>query len=284
MLVFEMFEQDKELTLIDALGDFLPLAVKHLNLTTLPKIKFNNTTKHGEQASFGMYVPDDDCIMLVIANRQPVDILRTLAHELVHCQQRNNGRIDDESGRTGSPIEDEANAEAGVIIRNFAKQHPQYLSLKPVLLSESRLVEKKRKRKSKSKKTKRAAYSGGYYGYYWGGGESGSAGDGAGGESIHESLGKSTLVGALAAALSMVPTPSMAEPSDAATALNIYRSINRYKDYDSAALEGEANQELMNILRTIEGRPNQSQLLPIIKRMINSESDQDAGDLGDQYQ
>jgi len=177
MVLVEMFDQSKEITLVDALGDFLPMAVEYLKLESLPRIKFNNTTKHGEQASFGMYMPDDDCIMLVVANRQPVDILRTLAHELVHCQQRNHGRIDDESGRTGSPIEDEANAEAGVIMREFAKQHPQYLSMPPVLLPEKSIVERKRKRK----KTKhRAAYSGGYYGYYWGGGGSGSSGDASG--------------------------------------------------------------------------------------------------------
>ena len=65
--------------------------------------------------------------------------------------------------------------------------------------------------------------------------------------------------------------PAAAEPSDAAKALGIYRTVNRYKDYNSAALEGEANQELMNILRAIQGHPNQSKLLPIIKKMITSD-------------
>jgi hypothetical protein len=69
----------------------------------------------------------------------------------------------------------------------------------------------------------------------------------------------------------MVPVPAEAEPSDAAKALGIYRTINRYKDYDRAALEGEANQELMNILRSIQGHPNQSKLLPIIKKMITTD-------------
>jgi hypothetical protein len=90
-------------------------------------------------------------------------------------------------------------------------------------------------------------------------------------KNMQESLGRTALVGMLAAALSMVPAPAQAEPSDAAKALGIYRTINRYKDYNSAALEGEANQELMNILRSIQGHPNQSKLLPIIKKMITSD-------------
>jgi Zn-dependent peptidase ImmA (M78 family) len=49
------------------------------------------------------------------------DILRTLAHELVHRKQEEDGRLDINSGKTGSPIEDEANAMAGILLRNFGK-------------------------------------------------------------------------------------------------------------------------------------------------------------------
>jgi len=49
------------------------------------------------------------------------DILRTLAHELVHRKQEEDGRLTPTSGETGSPIEDEANAMAGVLLRNFGK-------------------------------------------------------------------------------------------------------------------------------------------------------------------
>ena len=189
MYLYEVFENDKNLTLIDALGDFLPLAVEYLQLSALPKISFNNQTQYSEQASFGMYQPDEDCIYLVIANRQPVDILRTLAHELAHAKQREENRIEDNSGETGSPIENEANAAAGVIMRHFAKQYPQYLLLKPILLPESVVTEKKRKRKKT--KSSRRPYSS-YYGYYWGGvnnsTEHGSVGSDGGGESVNEAV------------------------------------------------------------------------------------------------
>jgi hypothetical protein len=49
------------------------------------------------------------------------DILRTLAHELVHRKQDEDGRLDITSGETGSEIENEANAQAGILLRNFGK-------------------------------------------------------------------------------------------------------------------------------------------------------------------
>jgi hypothetical protein len=41
------------------------------------------------------------------------------------------------AGRQVVLIEDEANAEAGVIMREFNKQFPQYMELKPIVLPEA---------------------------------------------------------------------------------------------------------------------------------------------------
>jgi hypothetical protein len=51
------------------------------------------------------------------------DILRTLAHELVHHMQNLNG--DELNGDDGSGIENEANAMAGVIMREFGRENPE---------------------------------------------------------------------------------------------------------------------------------------------------------------
>lgn len=263
MNLFEMFEQDlpPEPTFITALKDFLPMCVKQLGLTKLPKITFQKDVEQGHVASFGSYDADTDTIILVIHNRQPVDILRTLAHELVHARQREEDGIQPGDGQTGSPIENEANAGAGIIMRLFAKQYPQYLSLPAVAVPNQ--LEEKRKRKKKSKPR---GY-GGYYGYYWGGGTNSDSGSDGGGESMYEGLGKSAVVAALAAALA---APAQAEPSDGAKALGLIRSISHYKQYNQAGWEAEANQELMNVLRAIQGHPNQSKILPILKRAAGS--------------
>jgi hypothetical protein len=54
-------------------------------------------------------------------NRNLADILRTLGHELVHHKQNLDGKINAQSGITGSDEENEANAKAGVLLRKFGK-------------------------------------------------------------------------------------------------------------------------------------------------------------------
>jgi Zn-dependent peptidase ImmA (M78 family) len=132
--LFEELEGPPEPTLIDALRDFLPLAVKHLELKKLPKIKLLDEIETEHMPSFGKFSNDDRTIHLGIKNRHPNDILRTLAHEMVHYAQGEHGQLEADSGATGSPEEDQANAEAGVIMREFNQQFPQYMELKPIML------------------------------------------------------------------------------------------------------------------------------------------------------
>jgi len=53
------------------------------------------------------------------------DILRTLAHELVHRKQNELDPLGKEDGKTGSPVENEANAAAGVLLRKFGEYRPE---------------------------------------------------------------------------------------------------------------------------------------------------------------
>jgi hypothetical protein len=71
--------------------------------------------------SFGGYSPSEKNIYIVGANRNLADVLRTLAHEIVHHKQNVDGRLNDKSGETGSEHENEANAIAGVLLRNYGK-------------------------------------------------------------------------------------------------------------------------------------------------------------------
>lgn len=138
MILYEMFEKGKELTFIDALRDFLPLAIEHLKLESLPKIKLAKNLSDTHVPTFGRFENDSEEITVNIENRHPNDILRTLAHELVHYAQGTRGMLDDDSWHTGSPEEDEANAEAGVIMRQFNTEFPEYLKLEPVMLPEGK--------------------------------------------------------------------------------------------------------------------------------------------------
>ena len=134
MNIFEMFNEPKQLTLIDALRDFLPIAIAHLELDHIPKIKL---VKSLDDTTFGHFNSNEQVIYAVVANRNPVDILRTIAHEMTHYKQGQEHQLHHDSGETGSTVEDEANAEGGVIMREFNEQFPQYLQSSSIQLAES---------------------------------------------------------------------------------------------------------------------------------------------------
>lgn len=99
----------------------LELCKQELELDQFPGIQFTEepTTRSGN--SFGEF---DGDIVVVTKNRHPMDVMRTLAHELVHWKQRvANKELD---GSDGSDTENEANAVAGIIMRRFGQMYPDY--------------------------------------------------------------------------------------------------------------------------------------------------------------
>jgi len=114
--------------------DFIKFAAKHLELETLPKFDFVFDSKQSvERKSFGGYQPGAEHITITVKNRHINDICRTLAHELVHFKQDLNDELaDDDAGSTGSPQENDANAQAAVIMRNWGKLHPNYFDKESV--------------------------------------------------------------------------------------------------------------------------------------------------------
>jgi hypothetical protein len=106
--------------------DFIRFAAKDLELNSLPKFDFVFDSKGSmERSSFGGYAPGEEHITITVTNRHIMDVCRTLAHELVHYKQDLDNELeDDEAGSTGSPQENEANARAAVIMRNFGRAFP----------------------------------------------------------------------------------------------------------------------------------------------------------------
>jgi len=119
-LFVEMFEK------------FLPIAMKYIGLTSLPKIKFEAHIHDDVQPTFGKYENGEHVLYVALMNRHPNDILRTLAHELTHYRQDTEHELVADSGKTGSPEENQANATAGIVMRHFNKLYPEYLSSKPI--------------------------------------------------------------------------------------------------------------------------------------------------------
>ena len=118
------------------IGEFIKFAKDRLRLIGLP---FNiKLVKDGEFAttfkSFGGYDPVNNDIFVYITNRSTPDILRTLAHELVHLKQRQDGYIGGpEDGATGSDVENEANAAAGILLRDFGRRNEHIYESKEII-------------------------------------------------------------------------------------------------------------------------------------------------------
>lgn len=107
-------------------NDFIKFTDDMLGLNgEYPNIKLSDDENIAKSMhSYGRYIPDTDELLVVSANRSLGDILRTIAHELVHHKQRQENRLNPDSGETGSSEENEANALAGVVMREYGKNNP----------------------------------------------------------------------------------------------------------------------------------------------------------------
>jgi Zn-dependent peptidase ImmA (M78 family) len=118
---------------MDMFSKFLPLAMEVIELKSLPKMVFMTDVDSPDQPTFGMYVNNENILYVALANRHPVDILRTVAHELVHYKQDTEHQLNVDSGKTGSPEENQANQVAGIVMRYFNKRYPEFLKSKPII-------------------------------------------------------------------------------------------------------------------------------------------------------
>lgn len=121
------FDQD---SYSDILQQFIRFAKHELQLTSLPKFKFHyNSDTSATLRSFGGYTPASKSIAITVYNRHIIDVCRTLAHELVHYKQDLDNRLQKNSGEDGSTEENEANAQAAVIMRKWANKYPNMFKL-----------------------------------------------------------------------------------------------------------------------------------------------------------
>lgn len=103
----------------------LQLCKKELDLDQLPLIKLIDDEpfiSSGNKNSFGEF--DGNSIKVITMGRHPIDVFRTLSHELVHWKQKLEGFELD--GNDGSDIENQANSVAGIIMRKFGEKYPDY--------------------------------------------------------------------------------------------------------------------------------------------------------------
>jgi hypothetical protein len=110
----------------DIIQDFIDFCIKSLDLQEQPNIEFTDDENAAKQMqALGAFNPTTNKLIVVKGSRLTADILRTLAHELVHRKQAELDQLGPDSGKTGSPTENEANAAAGVLMRQYGKYRPE---------------------------------------------------------------------------------------------------------------------------------------------------------------
>lgn len=114
--------------------EFIQHVVKELGIDPIPNIRLHTDPEWStHNHSFGRYDPDTHTLNVSMPNRHILDVLRTVAHELVHCSQhQQHGDIPDDAGETGSDWENDANARAGIIMRDWANTHPEHFEHRPL--------------------------------------------------------------------------------------------------------------------------------------------------------
>lgn len=105
----------------EKLINFIKFVKKELELKSVPTVVVQNGRGQLKTTANYDYTKEDKVIKVNAKNRALVDVMRSLAHELVHHKQWEQGRLNVKPPDIGGEIEDEANAKAGQFIKMFAK-------------------------------------------------------------------------------------------------------------------------------------------------------------------
>jgi hypothetical protein len=110
----------------EILKDFIKFCVAELKIESMPTVKLRKDPQWSVvNKTFGRYIDDNHTLEVAFGQRHIMDVLRTVAHELTHKHQHEREIMPDDAGKTGSPYENEANAKAGVLMRDYGQQHPE---------------------------------------------------------------------------------------------------------------------------------------------------------------
>lgn len=117
-------EPDTDLDLEQEVDRFVDWTAKKLNLKTKPRIELSYDTEDAQTNHHtGSHTDGDNSVWVYVKNRNLVDILRTIAHELTHVRQGELDMIKPGSSYPGSPIELLADMVAGKLIKLYGEKN-----------------------------------------------------------------------------------------------------------------------------------------------------------------
>ena len=101
--------------------EFVKFVKKELDLKECPTVVLQNGRGKLKTTAHYDYSKENKIIRINAKNRALVDVMRSIAHEMVHHKQFEQGRLEVKPPDIGGEIEDEANAKAGQYIKMFSK-------------------------------------------------------------------------------------------------------------------------------------------------------------------
>ena len=105
---------------------FIKWASNELHLTSTPDFEFSYDTDEAQEGHHtGRHSENDNSVWVYVANRNMVDIMRTVYHELTHVRQGELIMIKPGDSYPGSPIEMLADMTSGKAMKIFGKAHPE---------------------------------------------------------------------------------------------------------------------------------------------------------------
>lgn len=103
---------------------FIKFANDELNLNQPFKVNLV-TQRDDDLRTYAYYNPQNGDVKVYCKDRGLADVLRSIAHELIHHQQNQMGKLEGPTQDIGGEIEDEANSVAGQLVKKFGYTNPK---------------------------------------------------------------------------------------------------------------------------------------------------------------
>jgi len=111
----------------DELRDFVKWTCDKLKIKKMPRLEFQDSKESGDQKKTAHFDMQDGMIWIYTGNRNLADIMRSVAHELTHYKQDEKGQVTPDQSYPGSPIEQQADAVAGYLMKLYMDKDPGIL-------------------------------------------------------------------------------------------------------------------------------------------------------------
>lgn len=119
------WEGDQDQSRRQRIAEFIDFVADKLDIDELPQITISDDKSDVMELRSLGYMVRTGTVWVYSGERYLPDVLRTLAHELVHWKQHSEGRLSDAAGEDGSDEENEANSMAAVLMREYGRRNPR---------------------------------------------------------------------------------------------------------------------------------------------------------------